>query len=53
MNEVIKNSVISHNKKNILDEEPIVIDVFDSDRELIIKVSDKGDSFSYNDIKKS
>ena len=26
--------------------------MFDSDSELVIKVSDKGDSFSYNDIKK-
>ena len=26
--------------------------MFDSDRELVIKVSDKGDSFSYNDIRK-
>ena len=52
LNEVIKNSVIAHNKKNILDKEPIVIDMFDSESELVIKVSDKGDSFSYNDIKK-
>lgn len=52
LNEVIKNSVIAHNRKDILDKEPIVIDMFDSDSELVIKISDKGDSFSFNDINK-
>ena len=52
ISEVLKNAVISHNKINILDEATINIDILDSNKELIIKISDEGDSFESNNLEK-
>ena len=49
--EILKNSTIAHHKKGILDKD-INIDIYDTDLEIIIKITDYGNSFSYNDIPK-
>lgn len=49
--EVLKNSIISHHKINKI-EENININVYDSSDEIVVKIEDFGNSFSYQDIDK-